>query len=45
MGTKSDMTVKSEYFNKAYRAPITIWGDVRIVTQLIDIYAKGARPG
>jgi ubiquinone/menaquinone biosynthesis C-methylase UbiE len=37
MSTKSDVTAKSEYFNKAYRAPITFWGDVRIPKELKDL--------
>ena len=37
MSTKSDSSAKSEYFNKAYRAPITFWGDVRIPQELKDL--------
>ncbi|MGC1376990.1 MAG: methyltransferase domain-containing protein [Anaerolineales bacterium] len=35
--TKSDAPVKSEYFDKAYHAPITFWGDVRIPKELKDL--------
>ncbi len=37
MSSKSDAPGKSEYFDKAYRAPITFWGDVRIPEELKDI--------
>jgi len=37
MSSKSDAPVKSEYFNKAYRAPITFWGDVRIPKELKEL--------
>ena len=37
MSTESDAPVKSEFFNKAYRAPITFWGDVRIPKELKDL--------
>ena len=37
MTSQSDAPVKSEYFNKAYRAPITFWGDVRIPKELKDL--------
>ncbi len=37
MNDKSDAPGKSEYFDKAYRAPITLWGDVRIPEELKDI--------
>jgi ubiquinone/menaquinone biosynthesis C-methylase UbiE len=37
MSSKSDTPVKSEYFNKAYRAPITFWGDVRIPKELKEL--------
>lgn len=37
MSIKSDAPVKSEYFDKAYNAPITFWGDVRIPKELKDL--------
>jgi ubiquinone/menaquinone biosynthesis C-methylase UbiE len=37
MSSKSDVPVKSEDFNKAYSAPITFWGDVRIPKELKDL--------
>jgi ubiquinone/menaquinone biosynthesis C-methylase UbiE len=37
MSSKSDAPGKSEYFDKAYRAPITLWGDVRIPEELKDL--------
>ena len=37
MSNKTDSSAKSEYFNKAYRAPITFWGDVRIPKELKDL--------
>jgi ubiquinone/menaquinone biosynthesis C-methylase UbiE len=37
MSSKSDAPGKSEYFDKAYRAPITFWGDVRIPKELKDL--------
>jgi ubiquinone/menaquinone biosynthesis C-methylase UbiE len=37
MSSKSDAPVKSEYFDKAYNAPITFWGDVRIPQELKDL--------
>ena len=37
MNTKSDAPGKSEYFDKAYNAPITFWGDVRIPKELKDL--------
>jgi len=37
MSSKSDAPVKYEYFNKAYSAPITFWGDVRIPKELKEL--------
>jgi ubiquinone/menaquinone biosynthesis C-methylase UbiE len=37
MSTKTDEAVKSEFFDKAYRAPITLWGDVRIPKELKEL--------
>ncbi len=37
MSKKSNAPVTSEDFNKAYRAPITFWGDVRIPGDLKEI--------
>ena len=37
MSSKSDVPVKSEYFNKAYNAPITLWGDIRIPKELKEL--------
>jgi len=37
MSSKSDAPGKNEYFNKAYSAPITFWGDVRIPKELKDL--------
>ena len=37
MSKKSDAPVTSEDFNKAYRAPITFWGDSRIPKELKEI--------
>ena len=37
MSSKSDAPVKSEHFDKAYNAPITFWGDVRIPKELKDL--------
>jgi ubiquinone/menaquinone biosynthesis C-methylase UbiE len=37
MSSKSDAPVKNEYFNKAYSAPITFWGDVRIPKELKEL--------
>ena len=37
MSTKSVAPNKSEEFNKAYRAPITFWGDVRIPKELKEL--------
>jgi ubiquinone/menaquinone biosynthesis C-methylase UbiE len=37
MNDKSKTPSASEYFDKAYRAPITFWGDVRIPKELKDI--------
>ena len=37
MSKKSDAPVTSEDFNKAYRAPITFWGDSRIPNELKEI--------
>ena len=37
MSSKPDAPVKSEYFDKAYRAPITFWGDVRTPEELKDL--------
>ena len=37
MNSKSDAPVKSEDFDKAYHAPITFWGDLRIPKELKDL--------
>lgn len=37
MSSQSDVPAKSRYFDKAHKAPITLWGDVRIPEELKDI--------
>ncbi|HVM72856.1 MAG TPA: hypothetical protein VMT91_13925, partial [Anaerolineales bacterium] len=37
MCIKLDVPVTSEDFDKAYRAPMTFWGDVRMPKELKDL--------
>jgi hypothetical protein len=37
MNKKTDAPVTKDDFNKAYNAPITMWGDIRIPKELKEL--------
>jgi ubiquinone/menaquinone biosynthesis C-methylase UbiE len=40
MSNKTDVQSKSQFFDKAYRMPVTLWGDVRIPKELKELVEK-----